>query len=148
MLRYRFQDPSVPEQVLAYKKVARKVSPVSTSLPEDYCVIRQIPVDPLLSLPILPTHPPNFMPGIRLTEERLTKLNLNCYGFLWPDKLKLLTHILCINELRLAWTEAEKGQFCDDYVSPIKIPVVEHIPWIQKNIPIPTGILNQVIQIF
>jgi hypothetical protein len=147
-LSYQFQDPSTPEQVLAYKKVARKVRPVSASLPEDYRIIRQIPIDPLLSLPPLPTHSPDFTPGIRLTQERLAELDLNRYDFLWPEELKLLTHILRVNELGLAWTEAEKGRFRDDYVSPIKIPVIEHVPWIQKNIPIPTGILDQVIQIF
>jgi hypothetical protein len=147
-LSYQFQDPSTPEQVLAYKKVARKVRPVSASLPEDYRIIRQIPIDPLLSLPPLPTHSPDFTPGIRLTQERLAELDLNRYDFLWPEELKLLAHILRVNELGLAWTEAEKGQFHDDYVSPVKIPVIEHVPWIQKNIPIPTGILDQVIQIF
>ncbi len=94
------------------------------------------------------THPPDFTPGTRLTWERLDDLDLNQYGFLLPKELKLLQYILQINELGLAWTEAEKGQFCNDYVLPVKIPVIEHVPWIQKNIPIPTGILDQVIQIF
>ena len=138
----------MPEQVLAYKKVTRKVQPVSASLPEDYCIIRQILVDPFLSLPTLPTHPPDFTPGIRLTQEHLTDLKLNCYNFLWPEELKLLTHVLHINELSLAWTKAEKGRFHNDYVSPVKIPVIKHTPWIQKDIPIPTSILDQVIQIF
>ena len=79
------------------------------SLPEDYHIIRHIPIDPLLSLPSLPTHPPNFTPRTRLTQEHLKDLDLNRYGFLWPLELKLLIHILHINELRLAWTEAEKG---------------------------------------
>ena len=46
------------------------------------------------------------------------------------------------------WTEAEKGRFCDEYFSPVKIPVVEHIPWVHKNLPIPPGILEDVIKIF
>ena len=147
-LTYHFVDQTSPTRVLAYKKVDRKVRPVSASLPEDYRIIRRIPVDPLLSLPPLPLHPPDFTPGTRLTQERLDDLELNRYNFLWPEEVKLLTHILRINELGLAWTEAEKGRFRDDYVSPVKIPVIEHVPWIQKNIPIPTGILENVIQIF
>ena len=147
-LSYQLDNPSMLQQILAYKKVARKVQPVLASLSEDYRIICKIPVDPLLSLPLLPTHPPNFMPSTRLTQECLTDLKLNRYDFLLPEELKLLTHVLRINELGLAWTEAEKGHFCDDYVSPIKIPVIEHVPWVQKNIPIPTGILDQVIQIF
>jgi len=126
----------------------KKVRPVSASLPEDYHIIHRIPKDPLLSLLALPTHPPDFTSGSRLTQERLDTLDLNHYDFLLPDKLKLLTHVLRINEHGLAWTEAEKGRFQDDYVSPIKIPMIEHVPWIQKNIPIPTSILEQVIQIF
>jgi hypothetical protein len=147
-LTYCPVEQTPPTRVLAYKKVARKVRPVPASLPEDYRIIRRIPVDPLLSLPILPTFPPDFTPGTRLTQERLADLKLNRYGFLWPEEVKLLTHILRINELGLAWTEAEKGRFRDDYISPVKIPVIEHVPWIEKNIPIPTGILENVIQIF
>jgi hypothetical protein len=48
----------------------------------------------------------------------------------------------------LAWLEAEKGRFSDEYFSPVKIPVIEHIPWAHKNLPIPTGILSEVIKIF
>ncbi len=144
--KFLFQTPTEP--ILAYKRVAKKVRPVPATLPKDYCIIQRIPVNPLLSLCLLPTCPPDFTPGTQLTWERLDNLNLNRYGFLLPKELKLLQYILQINELRLAWTKAKKGQFCDDYVLPVKIPVIKHVPWIQKNIPIPTGILDQVIQIF
>ena len=151
----RHQDSTTPHPLqpptsvlAAYKKVARKVKPVPASLPEDFRTIRRIPSDPLLSLPPLPVLPPDFAPGSRLTQERLDDLQLNRYDFLWPEELKLLHHILLLNELGLAWTEAEKGRFRDDYFSPVKIPVIEHVPWAQRNIPIPTGILDEVIQIF
>ena len=147
-ITYEILSQQSKASVLAYKKVARKVRPVPASLPEDYRIVRRIPIDPLLSLPILPTLPPDFTPGSRLTQERLDDLELNRYNFLLPEELKLLQYILRVNELGLAWTEAEKGRFRDDYVSPIKIPVIEHVPWVQKNIPIPNGILDDVIQIF
>jgi hypothetical protein len=60
----------------------------------------------------------------------------------------VLHHILKLNEFGLAWMEDEKGCFRDDYFSPVKIPIIEHVPWAHHNIPIPTGILNEVIQIF
>ena len=63
LLSYQLDDPSMPQQILAYKKVTRKVQPVPASLPEDYCIICKIPIDPLLSLPSLPMHPPDFTPG-------------------------------------------------------------------------------------
>ena len=75
--------------MLAYKKVAQKVRPVPTSLPEDFRNLRRIPVDPLLSLLPLPTLPPTFTPGTCLTQECLNALNLNPNGFLWPEELKL-----------------------------------------------------------
>ena len=49
--------------VHVYKKVAKKVHPVPASLPEDFRNIRHFPSDPLLSLPILPAHAPDFTPG-------------------------------------------------------------------------------------
>jgi hypothetical protein len=117
-------------------------------LPEDFRVIRRIPVDPLLSLPSLPTHPPDFTPGERLMQERLDALCLNTDSFLQPEEEKLLVHILKANEMGLAWLEAEKGRFGDEYFSPVKILVIEHIPWAHKNLPIPAGILSEVIKIF
>ncbi|KAF9440126.1 hypothetical protein P691DRAFT_622651, partial [Macrolepiota fuliginosa MF-IS2] len=33
----------------------------------------------------------------------------------------------------------------DDYFSPVKIPVVEHVPWTQKSLLIPSGIHKKVI---
>lgn len=133
---------------LAYKKVAKKVRPVPASLPEDFRILRRIPSNPLLTLPALLPNPPDFTPGTRLTQERLDALELNKGDFLLPEELKLLHHVLKLNEFGLAWTEAEKGRFRDDYFSPVKIPVVEHIPWAYRNFPIPPGILDDVIQIF
>jgi hypothetical protein len=78
----------------------------------------------------------------------LDALELDRFDFLWPEELKLLQHVLKVNELGLAWTEEEKGRFRDDYFSPVKIPAIEHVPWAHKNIPIAYGLLDDVIQIF
>jgi hypothetical protein len=42
----------------------------------------------------------------------------------------------------------EKGRFHNEYFSPVKIPVIEHTPWVHKNLPIPSGILHNIIKIF
>jgi hypothetical protein len=86
--------------------------------------------------------------GTCLTQEHLDDLQLNYHNFLWPEELKLLQHILLLNELGLAWTKAEKGCFLDEYFAPVKIPMIKHVPWAHRNIPIPSGILDDVIQIF
>jgi hypothetical protein len=90
-------DSDLPVEVLAYKKAAKKVHPVAASLPEDFRIIRRRPEDPLLSLPKLPSHPPEFTPGTRLTQERFDALELNKSGFLWPEEAKLAAYILKVN---------------------------------------------------
>ena len=62
--------------------------------------------------------------------------------------MKLAAYVLSINEKALAWTEAECGCFRDDYFLPVKIPTIAHTPWVHKNIPIPTGLHDKVIDIF
>ena len=148
LLNQLMPDAIPPTLALAYKKAANKVHPVAASLPEDFRIIRRRPEDPLLSLPSLPTDPPLFFPGTRLTQERLDALDINKYNFLWPEEVKLAQHILKTNEHALAWAEAEHGQFRDKYFSPVKIPTIAHTPWVHKDIPIPTGILDEVIDLF
>ncbi|EPQ49779.1 hypothetical protein GLOTRDRAFT_51612, partial [Gloeophyllum trabeum ATCC 11539] len=43
-----------------------------------------------------------------------------------------------------AWNDSERGRFRKDFFPPIEFPVLPHTPWIQKNIPIPPGIYNEV----
>ncbi|SJL18084.1 uncharacterized protein ARMOST_21656 [Armillaria ostoyae] len=45
-----------------YKRVDKKVKPVSTKFPEEACVRRTIPRDPLATLAELPKIPPDFTP--------------------------------------------------------------------------------------
>lgn len=134
-------------QSFAYKKVANHIKPVATTLPEDFRIVRRIPCNPLESMPTLPTHPPEFTPGLRYTTERMKVMNINPDGFLWPEEVKLIHHLIKSQELGLAWTEDEKGKFSDEYFEPITIPTIEHIPWVIRNIPIPPGIYRQVIDI-
>jgi hypothetical protein len=44
-------------------------------------------------MPVLPTHPPDFVPGFRYMQERYEKLKLNPDGFLWPEEEKLVHHL-------------------------------------------------------
>lgn len=67
--------------------------------------------------------------------------------FLWPEERKLVAQVLLKNEMGLAWDETEKGRFCDDYFSPVKIPVQEHILWTWKFLPIPPGIREKIISL-
>src|SRR5882724_7021687 len=81
-----------------YKKVANGIQPVWMTLPEEYCIVQRIPSDPLLSLPILPTHPPNFILSKKFTQECREKMNIMTSGFLWPDEEKLVLFLIKAQE--------------------------------------------------
>ena len=131
----------------AYKKVANRVKPVATTMPQDARIIRRFPEDPLLSLPSLSPHPPEFLPGRRLLLDRMLQLGILDNTFLWPEERKLAAQVLLNNELALAWDESEKGRFRDDYFDPVVIPTIEHTPWVHRQPPIPPGIREEVIKL-
>ncbi|KAF8813521.1 hypothetical protein BYT27DRAFT_7040573, partial [Phlegmacium glaucopus] len=69
-----------------YKKVANRIKPVATTLPEEFRMVRKVPSDPLAELPTLPTRPPEFTPGKRYTLERKEMMTVNKDDFLWPEE--------------------------------------------------------------
>ncbi|KAJ6508570.1 hypothetical protein C8R45DRAFT_815088, partial [Mycena sanguinolenta] len=69
-----------------YKRVDKKIRPVSTTFSPDYEVRRTIPRDPMETLPELTVNPPLFQPTDRLNHERLKVLEINSDGFLSPEE--------------------------------------------------------------
>jgi hypothetical protein len=47
-----------------YRKAEDRIQPTATQLPEEFCIICNIIGDPLENMPVLPTHPPDFVPGL------------------------------------------------------------------------------------
>lgn len=131
----------------AYKRVDKKVKPIPGVFPESCRVRRQFPEDPLKSLTPLPFHSPEFIPNGRLTLERLTEMNINPDGFLWPEEEKLFQQILQRNQHTLVFEEEERGTFREEYFSPYIIPTIPHIPWAFANIPIPPGLRDKVVDL-
>ena len=115
-----------------HKPVSKKVKPVPGVFPEDARVTHKIPVDPLLSLPVLPDCPPEFTPGVCIGFEELKIFKVNEDNFLWPEEVKLVHHIIKTNELVFAFNESQRGTFSEDYFSDYIMPVVEHEPWVQR----------------
>ena len=130
-----------------YKRVNQKVKLVAGTFPEFARVMRQFPKDPLLSLPILTPHPLEFKLMERISEEGIKMLLINEEGWLWPEEIKLFQHIMVLNQDALAFEEDQRGTFKESYFSPYIIPVEPHTPWVYKNIPIPPGIKDKVIQL-
>jgi len=54
---------------------------------------------------------------------------------------------MCQQNRAFAWNDTEKGRFRPDFFPPIDIPVIPHIPFIERNIPIPPGIYDEVCAI-
>ena len=127
-----------------YKPVAVKVRPILAELPDKYRIVRNIIGDPLASMPVLDPHPIAFKPCGRYTLERKEIIDKNNPGFLLDEERKLLHHFMMLHQDAFAWNDTERGHFREDFFPPIEMPVVPHIPWVQKNIPIPPGIYDEV----
>ncbi|KAG1851089.1 hypothetical protein DFJ58DRAFT_729076 [Suillus subalutaceus] len=61
-------------------------------------------------MPTLPTHPPDFVPGVHFTQERV---DLDPANWLWPDKLKLRHWLVHVHELAFAWDATERTHLVD-----------------------------------
>ena len=130
-----------------YKTVDRKVRPVPGVTPEDTKVTRRFPENPLKNLPTLPVNPPPFKPTLKITKERMESLGIDENEGLLPEERKLLRHIIALNERSIAFDENERGTFRQDYFSDYKIPYLEHEPWMDKNIPIPPGYRDEILNL-
>ena len=52
-----------------YKKAAICVHRIQMTLPEEHCILCHIPSKHLISLPVLPNHPPDFIPSEKLPKK-------------------------------------------------------------------------------
>src|SRR5467141_5415801 len=100
-----------------------------------------------MSLPSLPRQPPEFVPSKKFTEEHKEKMDMNPSDFLWPEEEKLVLFLIKAQEAAIAWDPTKRGNFQKHYFQPVVIPTVEHIPWVERNIPIPPGIYDKVVRI-
>jgi hypothetical protein len=93
------------------------------------------------------SHPPDFTPGMRYTEERKEEMKINEDGFLTNKEEKLVHHLVKQQEMAFAWNEEEKGRFSEEYFDPVTIPTIKHVPWVCQNIPIPPSNYQKVVNI-
>ena len=128
-----------------YKLVVLKVKPVLGTLPEKFRIIREIVGDPLQGIPKLPEHLPEFKPRGCYTLERKEKLDIaHKEGFLWPEERKLMHWLVREQNKAFAWNDTERGKFKEEYFPPVEIPMVAHIPWMEKPFRIPPAIYEEV----
>jgi hypothetical protein len=129
-----------------YKPVAKKIRSVVGPVPEKFRVVRNIIGDPLAEMPPLDPNPPSeFVPTERYTLEckDITDKG-HPEGFLWPRERDLLHDFMRKQDRGFAWNDSQRGRFRTDFFPPVEFPLVPHTPWIQKNIPIPPGLYDEV----
>ena len=95
-------------------------------------------------LPKLSPNPPTFVPTGRYNQERKEIIDKMNPGFLLPIEHALLHHFMCLHQDGFAWNNSERGHFREGFFPPIEMPVIPHMPWVLRNIPIPPGIYNEV----
>ena len=130
-----------------YKPVALKTKPILGELADKFRIVRNIIGDPLEHLPTLDPNPPKFSPTGRYTQERKELFDTANSGFLWPAERDLLHHFMMLHQDGFAWNDSERGHFREDFFPPVEMPVVPHTPWVQRNIPIPPGIYDEVCKL-
>ena len=52
-------------------------------------------------------------------------------------------HFMCLQNEGFAWNDTQRGRFREDFFLPVLMPVVEHKPWVLRNMPIPPGIFDE-----
>jgi hypothetical protein len=121
---------------------------VLAELPDKFRITRNIVGDPLADMPTLSPNPPPFQPTGRYTTERRDIIDkVHPEGFLWMEERKLMHHFMSIQNMGFAWDDSERGRFREDFFPPVIMPVVEHKPWVLRNMPIPPGIYDEVCKI-
>ena len=131
-----------------YKPVARKIRPVIADLPDKFRITRTIVGDPLADMPQLSPNPPPFVPTGRYTSENRAIIDrVHPSDFLWPQERELMHHFMCVQNQGFAWNDSQRGRFREDFFPPVLMPVVEHKPWVLRNMPIPPGIYEDVCKI-
>ena len=133
----------------AYKRVDQKIKPISQRIPPEFKVTCTIPYDPLTTLVPIDENFTDPEPTQKFTQEWIDKINndMRSHEFLSPEERKLFLHVLIKNEAAIAVIDEDHGTLKESYFSPYKIPYVTHEPWQQKNIPIPPGLREKVIEL-
>ena len=99
-------------------------------------------------MPTLAANPPEFEPTGRYTAERRDIIdNVHPEGFLLPNEQKLMHHFMSEQNEGFAWDDSERSRFREGFFPPVVMPVVEHKPWVLRNMPIPPGIYGEVCKI-
>lgn len=124
------EDTTTRNVLTKYKPVAKKIRPVSTQLsPTAY---------------INPQMEPTSTTTLRLTEERLQNIHIG--NTLTKEERQHFINMLKKYDKVFAFTDEERGCLSTEFFPPVKIHTVKHTPWAQKTFPIPSRLLEKVVE--
>ena len=99
-------------------------------------------------MPTLSPNPPPFTPTGRYTADNHAIIDkVHAGDFLWLQERELMHHFMSIQNQGFAWDDSQRGRFREDFFPPVVMPVVEHRPWVLRNMPILPGIYEDVCKI-
>ncbi|KAG6838231.1 hypothetical protein C0991_000899, partial [Blastosporella zonata] len=91
-----------------YKPVALRTKPVTASIPDKFCIKRNIIGDPLCDISILSVNPPPYVPTGCFNQEQKDQLvKTHDNGFLLKSKIDLFIHLMCLQNEGFAWDDSE-----------------------------------------
>ncbi|KNZ71917.1 hypothetical protein J132_05191 [Termitomyces sp. J132] len=115
--------------------------------PEEFRIERCITGDSLADMPQLDPNPPDFKPTGRYTAECKEIIDLaHGDGFLWPEEMKAVHHLMMLQNEAFAWDDSQRGRLKEEFFPPVVMPVIPHTPWVLKNIPIAPGPRDKICQ--
>jgi hypothetical protein len=102
-------------------------------------IFKPIIIPELAKLPLEPPLLVDFEPTPRLSRERLDYMLATIpEGFLSKREVDLLVFVIRTRENAFAFNDTERGTFSPRYFPDYEIPVIEHTPWVQPPIRVPT----------
>ncbi|KIY50702.1 hypothetical protein FISHEDRAFT_71736 [Fistulina hepatica ATCC 64428] len=127
-----------------YKPAAQRVHLVRQTLPVEFQVKHKIKGDPLTNMPKLSAQPAPFVPTGRYMQERHNIIDKVHKGdFLRPAEHNLMHNFMAKHKDSFTWNNDEKGHFCEDFFPPVEMPIISHMPWVLRNMPIPLGLYDK-----
>ncbi|KAG5725772.1 hypothetical protein E4T56_gene6904 [Termitomyces sp. T112] len=67
-------------------------------------------------------------------------------GFLWPEEMKAVHHLMMLQNEAFAWDDSQRGRLKEEFFPPVVMPVIPHTPWVMKDIPIAPGLRDKICQ--
>ncbi|KNZ75714.1 hypothetical protein J132_01964 [Termitomyces sp. J132] len=96
-------------------------------------------------MPQLDPNPPDFKLTRRYTAECKEIIDqVHDDGFLWPEEMKAVHHLMMLHNEAFVWDESQRGRLKEEFLP--SVVIIPHTLWVSKNIPIAPGLRDEICQ--